>query len=233
VIIFRRKGKKIITLTTEPLQVLATDEETHGWPKDAEQTITVGAPTHKTPLIMPVTPSHKGSFNTFPKSRLKSKMKHRPPPLVNLLPPVPSSPLPAAIPIHDVDPDPILQKKPSRSSNNSVSSSLRLRNKEKRLSRSSVSSHSSIRSTTSTWSTSLQTPSQTLLVFPSEDVGGSSTVMLTATPAANSFSHLPPPLAPRKKPCLNLGVVSTPTTAFSFVEVKGTSFTPSSLSRQA
>jgi hypothetical protein len=147
---------------------------------------------------------------------------------------VPSSPLPAAVPIHDVEPDPVLQK---RSSNNSASSSLHLRNREnRRLSRSSISSHSSVRSSTSTWSTSLQTPSQTLLVFPSEDVGGSSTVMLTATPAANSFPHLPPQmskLATRKKPYLNIGVVSTPTTAFSVVEVKGTSFTSSSLSRQA
>lgn len=183
---------------------------------------------------MPATPIHRTSFNTTSKSR--AKVRHRPPPLVNLLPPVPSSPLPTVVPIHDVDPNPTLQKKSSKSSNKSFSSSLHSRKEDRRLSRSSISSHSSIRSTNSTWSTSLQTPSQTLLVFPSEVVGGSSTVMLTATPAANSFPHLPPQtsmLIPRKKQCLNLGVVSTPTTAFSFVEAKGTSFTSSSSSHRA
>ena len=215
---------------------LATDEESHGWSNkisDADRTIVLGEPTPKVPVSISTVSSHKIAFNPLSRPRIKLKMNHRPPPLVNLLPPVPSSPLPASIPIHDTT----FRPSPKNgSSSHSVSSSLRSRKLEhRRSSRSSFSSHSSVRSLTSTWSSSLQTPSQTLLVFPSEEASGSSSIMLTATPVATSFPHLPPGLpnlVPFRKSC-NIGVVSTPTTAFSFVEVRGTNISAPSFKRQA
>jgi tyrosine-protein phosphatase len=214
---------------------MATDEDAHGWPKDvgeSDQTITVGVPAPKLLVSIPAASTHKSSFNSISRTRLKGKSKHRPPPLVNLLPPVPSSPLPAAIPIHD----PPCSKFPSASPSRSIVSSMRSGHlDDHRLSRSSVSSRSSIRSSSSAWSSSLQTPSQTLLIFPSEDDGGGSTVMLTATPAATAFPVLPSRRSnlSTRKPCLQLGTVSTPTTAFSFVEVKGTNTTSQALKRRA
>jgi len=173
------------------------------------------APVHKQSfeLLPPPATAIRASFNLTPKARSKNPRK-RPPPLVGLLPPVPSSPI---TPIQDERPIPARTRTEGR----------KLELPPTAL-RSASASKSSTRKPHHTLPISA-TPSQTLFVFPPSPTLASRTPS-TMTLMSNSSLPFPATVTPRvatfrtgsrRRSFIGVGAPVTPTIASSRVDARG------------
>lgn len=177
------------------------------------------APAHKSTFLLPPVPhtAVRSTFNFPSRTQPKMKAKRRPPPLVGVLPPVPSSPI---TPINE----PATAVPGPRS---------RLTGRKLELPppafRKGTSSRSS--SSSSLSHPMSATPSQTLFVFPPSPKRATMHTPSTMTLTSNSSFPFPPLSTPRistfrtqggrTKSFIGLPSVSTPTTASSRVDARG------------
>lgn len=173
------------------------------------------APAHRASFELPPMPATaiRASFNlSTPKPKSKVKAKRRPPPLVGLLPPVPSSPI---TPIQDERPIPTRTRTEGKKPELPPS---QLRGPSKLSSRRPFN----------TLPVSA-TPSQTLFVFPPSPTLASRTPS-TMTLMSNSSLPFPSTVTPRvstfksegrRKSFIGVGAPPTPTIAASRVDARG------------
>lgn len=173
------------------------------------------APAHRSSFELPPPPATavRASFDLTPKAKAKPKPRRRPPPLVNILPPVPSSPI---TPIQDVRPVPTRSRTEGRKLEPPP---LALRSS---LPKSSRRSHRPAPISA--------TPSQTLFVFPPSPTLTASRTPSTMTLMSSSSLPFPSTATPRvstfktqgrRKSFIGVGAPVTPTIASSRVDARG------------
>ncbi|KAI0094681.1 hypothetical protein BDY19DRAFT_982100 [Irpex rosettiformis] len=173
------------------------------------------APAHKSSFELPPVPATaiRSCFDLTPKVKTKGKPRKRPPPLVNILPPVPSSPI---TPIQDTKPI------PQRSRNEGRKPELPPAVLRSGVARTLKKSHRPMPISA--------TPSQTLFVFPPSPTLAASRTPSTMTIMSNSSLPFPTSATPRvstfnregrRRSFIGVGAPVTPTIASSRVDARG------------
>lgn len=173
------------------------------------------APAHRSSFELPPVPATaiRPSFDLTPRAKPKGKPKKRPPPLINILPPVPSSPI---TPIQDTKPI------PPRSRTEGRKLELPPAALRSGVSRTFKKSHRPLPISA--------TPSQTLFVFPPSPTLAASRTPSTMTIMSNSSLPFPTTATPRvstfnregrRRSFIGVGAPVTPTVASSRVDARG------------
>ncbi|KAL4243486.1 hypothetical protein ABKN59_001159 [Abortiporus biennis] len=214
----KRKGSIASVVTSSSIlseQLVEEDEEEEllgvgrGFASSTEPTEDeASSAAHRSTFLLPPVPAtaFKATFG-LPSKPMKPKTKRRPPPLIAILPPVPSSPVtpvqaPPRVRAEGRKPElpPLQLRRPSHGSKRQVSLPVSA------------------------------TPSQTLFVFPPSPTANMmrtpSTMTLTSSSSFSSSGLMTPRVSTSKvrgrpRSFINLGIPPTPTTASSRVDARG------------